>query len=89
MHSLTFLNHLHHIQVSGVTWWPFSPAGSPLTCISIALLVKFRTRLRAATTPAAHSAVQVSTARVIFTLHCALSNSKCDICMKKFMFKTL
>lgn len=57
----------HHlfclVQESGVTWWLSSPAGSPLTCISTVLPGRFLKRPRAATTPAAHSLVQVSTAQ--------------------------
>lgn len=50
-----------NVQVLEVTWWLFSQAGSPPTFISTVLLGKFPMRPRAATTPAAHSVVQVST----------------------------
>lgn len=61
-YSPQIMNHelFYLVQELGVTWWLFSPAGSPLTCISTVLLGKFLTRPRAATTPAAHSVVQVS-----------------------------
>lgn len=49
------------VQVLGVILWPFSPAGSPLTCIYTVLLGRFPMRPRAATTHAEHSMVQVST----------------------------
>ncbi len=60
--SAPIMNHelFYLVQELGVTWWLFSPAESPLTCISTVLLGKFLMRPRAATTPAAHSVVQVS-----------------------------
>lgn len=46
-------------QELGETWWPFSPAGSPLIFISTVLLARSLKRPRAATTPAGRSSVQV------------------------------
>lgn len=52
-------------QELGETWWPFSPVGSPLICISTVLLARSPRRPRAATTPAARSSVQVCTSFVL------------------------
>lgn len=61
-----FSQLFYFVQESGVTWWLSSPAGSPHTCISTVLLGRFPMRPRAATTPAVHSVVQVSSVQTTY-----------------------